>query len=110
MLLTVYNWNLLMENHLAIAALHEEGYLHRDISMKNTLIDDSGEETDGLRDGLLIDFDYAIHDLDNRAVGDLHRTVCPFHVPYPHSNRAISDGSIAGNDSIHGGSALNGSE
>jgi serine/threonine protein kinase len=74
---------LLTEYHLAIAALHKKKYLHRDISMKNILIDDSGEETNGLRNGLLIDFDYAIHDLDNREVGGLHRTVCPLHVPYP---------------------------
>ena len=32
---------------------------------------------DGLRDGLLIDFDYAIHDRSDRDAADLERTVSP---------------------------------
>jgi hypothetical protein len=53
----------------------------------------------------LIDFDHAVHDTLNRE----DRTVRSVHNPSPNYwNCVVSDGSIAGNDSIHGGSAPDG--
>jgi hypothetical protein len=63
------------------------------------MIDDSGEGENGLRNGLLIDFDHAIHDTLNRE----DRTVRSVHDPSPdYWNCVVSDELIAGNDSMYG--------
>ena len=62
-----------------IESLYENGYLHRDISVRNLLFNDEPQlvSKSGLRDGLLIDFDYAVPDDENRTKSTTHRTVSP---------------------------------
>ena len=68
--------------HIAVAieGLHKEKYLHRDVSIRNLLFNDDEEDPEskseeGYRNGMLIDFDYAVLDDETREVNDGERTV-----------------------------------
>ena len=60
--------------------MHKEKYLHRDVSIRNLLFNDDEEDPEskseeGYRNGMLIDFDYAVLDDETREVNDGERTV-----------------------------------
>ena len=62
---------------------HEKKYLHRDISLRNILLGGKANG-DGERNGLLIDFDYAVSSILERVISLGHRTVSACLFP-PHS-------------------------
>lgn len=60
---------------LAMEGMKEKHYIHRDISLRNIML--GGEENEkGERNGVLIDFDYAIRQLAGRILASAQRTVC----------------------------------
>ncbi len=70
---TIYYQPISNESCVVIEKIYEKGYIHRDISISNVLLDPTGDESRGL----LIDYDYAIH--RNRAghTAAGRRTVSP---------------------------------